>query len=147
MISVAQLRETYCRKIGVQTSHLHDLELRAWLESRMEGSRNRLPLTREDRIQIFQQVIGAEVFEQFLQNKFLGSKRFSLEGAESLIPLLELLVERAARSSVDEIVIGMAHRGRLNVLANVLKKPAARSSPSSRTSWTRRPTSASAAAT
>jgi 2-oxoglutarate dehydrogenase E1 component len=121
---VAQLRETYCRKIGVQTSHLHDLELQAWLQSRMESTRNRLPLTREDRIRIFQQVIGAEVFEQFLQNKFLGSKRFSLEGAESLIPLLERLVERAARSSVGEIVIGMAHRGRLNVLANVLKKPA-----------------------
>ena len=90
----------------------------------MESTRNRLPMTRADRIQVFQQVIGAEVFEQFLQNKFLGSKRFSLEGAESLIPLLERLVERAARSSVSEIVIGMAHRGRLNVLANVLKKPA-----------------------
>ena len=62
------------------------------------------------------------MFEQFLQNKFLGSKRFSLEGAESLIPLLERLIERAARSSVVEIVIGMAHRGRLNVLANVLRQ-------------------------
>jgi 2-oxoglutarate dehydrogenase E1 component len=121
---VSLLRETYCRTIGVQTSHLHDLELRAWLQTRMENSRNRLPLTRAGRIQVFQQVIGAEVFEQFLQNKFLGSKRFSLEGAESLIPLLERLVERAARASVGEIVIGMAHRGRLNVLANVLKKPA-----------------------
>ena len=121
---VSLLRETYCRTIGVQTSHIHDLELRDWLQSRMESTRNRLPLTRADRIQVFQQVIGAEVFEQFLQNKFLGSKRFSLEGAESLIPLLERLVERAARSSVSEIVIGMAHRGRLNVLANVLKKPA-----------------------
>ncbi|HSY41578.1 MAG TPA: thiamine pyrophosphate-dependent enzyme, partial [Polyangia bacterium] len=121
---VSLLRETYCRTVGVQTSHIHDLELRDWLQSRMESTRNRLPLTRADRIQVFQQVIGAEVFEQFLQNKFLGSKRFSLEGAESLIPLLERLVERAARSSVSEIVIGMAHRGRLNVLANVLKKPA-----------------------
>ena len=120
---VSLLRETYCRTVGVQTSHIHDLELRDWLQTRMESTRNRLPLTRADRIQVFQQVIGAEVFEQFLQNKFLGSKRFSLEGAESLIPLLERLVERAARSSVSEIVIGMAHRGRLNVLANVLKKP------------------------
>jgi 2-oxoglutarate dehydrogenase E1 component len=118
------LRETYCRKIGVQLAHMHDLELRSWLQSRMESTRNRVALTRPDRMQIFQQVIGAEVFEQFLQNKFLGSKRFSLEGAESLIPLLERLFERSARSNVGEIVIGMAHRGRLNVLANALKKPA-----------------------
>src|SRR6185312_3358914 len=118
------LRETYCRKIGVQLGHLHEVELRAWLLHRIESSRNRLALSRAERMKIFEQVIGAEVFEQFLQNKFLGSKRFSLEGAESLIPMLERLVERAARSSVSEIVIGMAHRGRLNVLANVLKKPA-----------------------
>jgi 2-oxoglutarate dehydrogenase E1 component len=121
---VELLRETYCRKIGVQLGHLHDLELRSWLLHRIESARNRLALTRADRMRILDQVIGAEVFEQFLQNKFLGSKRFSLEGAESLIPMLERLVERAARSSVSEIVIGMAHRGRLNVLANVLKKPA-----------------------
>ncbi len=121
---VSLLRETYCRTIGVQMSHLNDLELLSWLQTRMESTRNRLPMSRADRIRVFQQVIGAEVFEQFLQNKFLGSKRFSLEGAESLIPLLERLVERAARSNVNEIVIGMAHRGRLNVLANVLKKPA-----------------------
>ena len=92
----------------------------------MEATRNRLVLTRADRLQILDQVIGAEVLEQFLQNKFLGYKRFSLEGAESLIPLLERLIERAARSNVVEIVIGMAHRGRLNVLANVLQKPASR---------------------
>jgi 2-oxoglutarate dehydrogenase E1 component len=118
------LRETYCRRIGVELAHIHDVELRGWLQSRMESTRNRLPLGRADRMRILEQVIGAEVFEQFLQNKFLGAKRFSLEGAESLIPLLERLIERAARSNVSEIVIGMAHRGRLNVLANVLKKPA-----------------------
>jgi len=118
------LRETYSRSIGVELAHLHDVELRSWLLSRMEATRNRLPLTRADRLQILNQVIGAEVLEQFLQNKFLGYKRFSLEGAESLIPLLERLVERAARSNVIELVIGMAHRGRLNVLANVLQKPA-----------------------
>jgi 2-oxoglutarate dehydrogenase E1 component len=121
---VALLHETYGRTIGVELAHLHDVELRSWLQSRMEGTRNRLALTRADRLRILDQVIGAEVLEQFLQNKFLGYKRFSLEGAESLIPLLERLIERAARSNVVEIVIGMAHRGRLNVLANVLQKPA-----------------------
>jgi 2-oxoglutarate dehydrogenase E1 component len=120
---VELLRETYCRQIGVELAHVHDVELRGWLQSRMESTRNRLALTRADRMRVLDQVIGAEVFEQFLQNKFLGAKRFSLEGAESLIPLLERLIERAARSNVVEIVIGMAHRGRLNVLANVLKKP------------------------
>ncbi len=117
------LRETYTRQIGVELAHLHDIELRGWLQNRMERTRNRLALTRADRMRLLEQVIGAEVFEQFLQNKFLGAKRFSMEGAESLIPLLERLIERAARSNVVEIVIGMAHRGRLNVLANVLKKP------------------------
>ena len=122
---VGLLRETYTRQIGVELSHLHDVELRGWLLNRMERTRNRLALTRADRMRLLEQVIGAEVFEQFLQNKFLGAKRFSMEGAESLIPLLERLIERAARSNVVEIVIGMAHRGRLNVLANVLKKPPA----------------------
>ncbi|HXU06440.1 MAG TPA: thiamine pyrophosphate-dependent enzyme, partial [Polyangia bacterium] len=121
---VGLLRETYSRTIGVELAHVHDIELRSWLQTRMESTRNRLPLTRADRLQLLDQVIGAEVLEQFLQNKFLGYKRFSLEGAESLIPLLERLIERAARSNVVEIVIGMAHRGRLNVLANVLHKPA-----------------------
>jgi 2-oxoglutarate dehydrogenase E1 component len=121
---VGLLRETYSRTIGVELAHLHDVELRSWLQNRMESTRNRLVLTRADRLRILDQVIGAEVLEQFLQNKFLGYKRFSLEGAESLIPLMERLIERAARSNVVEIVIGMAHRGRLNVLANVLHKPA-----------------------
>ncbi|HEV3030569.1 MAG TPA: 2-oxoglutarate dehydrogenase E1 component [Polyangia bacterium] len=120
---VELLRDTYTRQIGVELAHLHDIELRGWLQSRMERTRNRLALTRADRMRLLEQVIGAEVFEQFLQNKFLGAKRFSMEGGESLIPLLERLIERAARSNVVEIVIGMAHRGRLNVLANVLKKP------------------------
>jgi 2-oxoglutarate dehydrogenase E1 component len=120
---VELLRETYCRTIGVELAHLHDVELRNWLLNRMESTRNRLAMTRAERRRVLDQVIGAEVFEQFLQNKFLGAKRFSLEGAESLIPLLERLIERAARSNVAEIVIGMAHRGRLNVLTNVLKKP------------------------
>ncbi|HXI55377.1 MAG TPA: 2-oxoglutarate dehydrogenase E1 component [Polyangia bacterium] len=122
---VQLLRETYCRHIGVELAHLHDIELRTWLQNRMESTRNRLELSHDERCRLLEKVTDAEVFEQFLHKKFLGAKRFSLEGAESLIPLLDRLIERAARSDVTEIVIGMAHRGRLNVLANVLEKPAA----------------------
>ncbi|HVR64746.1 MAG TPA: 2-oxoglutarate dehydrogenase E1 component [Polyangia bacterium] len=122
---VQLLRETYCRHIGVELAHLHDVELRTWLQNRMESTRNHLDLTHEERWRLLEKVTDAEVFEQFLHKKFLGAKRFSLEGAESLIPLLDRLIERAARSNVSEIVIGMAHRGRLNVLANVMEKPAA----------------------
>jgi 2-oxoglutarate dehydrogenase E1 component len=118
------LRETYCRHIGVELGHIHDLELRGWLQNRMESTRNRLPLASSEQRRLIEKVTEAEVFEQFLAKKFVNAKRFSLEGAESLIPLLDRMIERAARSDVSEIVIGMAHRGRLNVLANVLEKPA-----------------------
>jgi 2-oxoglutarate dehydrogenase E1 component len=119
------LRETYCRHIGVELAHLHDIELRSWLQNRMESTRNRLALGHAARSRLLEKVTAAEIFEQFLAKKFVNAKRFSLEGAESLIPLLDRMIERAARSNVVEIVIGMAHRGRLNVLANVLEKPAA----------------------
>jgi len=121
---VALLRETYCRHIGVELAHLHDVELRGWLQNRMERTRNRLALTYGERRRLLEKVTEAEVFEQFLAKKFVNAKRFSLEGAESLIPLLDRMIERAARANVSEIVIGMAHRGRLNVLANVMEKPA-----------------------
>jgi 2-oxoglutarate dehydrogenase E1 component len=119
------LKETYCRHIGVELAHLHDVELRTWLLHRMESTRNRLDLSTAERRRLLEKVIDAEVFEQFLHVKFLGKKRFSLEGGESVIPLVDRIVERAAKQGVTEIVIGMAHRGRLNVLANVLEKPAA----------------------
>ena len=119
------LQETYCRHIGVELAHLHDVELRTWLLHRMESTRNRLDLSTSERRRLLEKVIDAEVFEQFLHTKFLGKKRFSLEGGESVIPLVDRLVERAAKQGVSEIVIGMAHRGRLNVLANVMEKPAA----------------------
>ncbi|HEY8923457.1 MAG TPA: 2-oxoglutarate dehydrogenase E1 component [Polyangia bacterium] len=122
---IALLRETYCRHIGVELAHLHDVELRTWLLNRMESSRNRLDLSYAERRRLLEKVIDAEVFEQFLHAKFPGKKRFSLEGGESVIPLMDRLVERAALQGVREIVIGMAHRGRLNVLANVMEKPAA----------------------
>jgi 2-oxoglutarate dehydrogenase E1 component len=117
-----KLNATYCRSIGVQFMHIDDLVVREWLQSRMESSENRLALSREEQLTILTRLTDAVIFEQFVQKKFLGAKSFSLEGAESLIPLLHLLIEKAGAQGVDEIVLGMAHRGRLNVLANILGK-------------------------
>ena len=120
---VARLRETYCRTIGVELAHIHDMELRSWLEERMERTRNHITLTPEVQRFMLRKLTEAELFEQFLGTRFLGAKRFSVEGAESLVPLLELIIDRAVGHGVKDIAIGMAHRGRLNVLANVLGKP------------------------
>ncbi|MCY3000255.1 MAG: 2-oxoglutarate dehydrogenase E1 component [Planctomycetota bacterium] len=120
-----RMRSTYCRSIGVQYMHIDDLALKRWLEERMEGTENRLQLSRERQVRIYAKLFDAVLFEEFVQKKFLGAKSFSLEGCESLIPLLDLALERCGEQQVDEVVIGMAHRGRLNVLANVMSKPAA----------------------
>jgi 2-oxoglutarate dehydrogenase E1 component len=120
---VARLEETYCRSIGVELAHLGDGELRRWLEERMERTRNRLTLAPEVRRLLFHKVVRAELLEQYLGTRFLGAKRFSIEGAEGLLPLLELVVDRAIGHGVRNVVFGMAHRGRLNVLANVIGKP------------------------
>jgi 2-oxoglutarate dehydrogenase E1 component len=120
---VARLEETYCRTIGVEVAHMHDADLRHWLEQRMERTRNRCALPPETRKRLLEKIVEAETLEQFLATKFLGAKRFSVEGAEGLLPLVELLVDRASGHGVRNVVIGMAHRGRLNVLANVLGKP------------------------
>jgi 2-oxoglutarate dehydrogenase E1 component len=120
---VARLEETYCRSIGVELAHLHEVELRNWLEDRMERTRNRLTLTPEVQRFLLRKVVEAELFEQFLNTRFLGAKRFSIEGAESFVAMLELLIDRATGHGVRDVAIGMAHRGRLNVLANVLGKP------------------------
>ncbi|MBI5069359.1 MAG: 2-oxoglutarate dehydrogenase E1 component [Deltaproteobacteria bacterium] len=121
-----RLRETYCRKLGVELAHLHDGELRRWLEARMERTRNRIGLLPEVQRFLLDRITRAETFEQFLGTRFLGAKRFSLEGAEGLVALLELVLDRAAGHGVRDVTIGMAHRGRLNVLAQVLAKPLAR---------------------
>ncbi|HET9596679.1 MAG TPA: 2-oxoglutarate dehydrogenase E1 component, partial [Anaeromyxobacteraceae bacterium] len=121
---VGRLRETYCRTIGVELAHLHDMELRRWLEERMERTMNHIGLTPDVERFLLRKLVEAESFEQFLGTRFLGAKRFSLEGAEGLVPMLELVVDRAVGHGVKDIAIGMAHRGRLNVLANVLGKPA-----------------------
>jgi 2-oxoglutarate dehydrogenase E1 component len=116
------LRDTYCRTIGVQYMHIDNFDIRRWLQDRMERVRNRLQLSREEQIRIFSRLTDATAFEEFIRRKFVGAKSFSLEGCESLIPLLDLAIEKAAEQGVKEIVFGMAHRGRLNVLANIIGK-------------------------
>jgi len=120
-----RMRNTYCRSIGVQYMHIDDLHVKRWLEERMEATENRIALKREQQVRILTKLLDAVILEEFIQKKFLGAKSFSLEGAESLIPLLDLAFERADEQEVDEIVLGMAHRGRLNVLVNIMDKPAA----------------------
>jgi 2-oxoglutarate dehydrogenase E1 component len=120
---LAALRETYCRTIGVEYVHVQDTNIRRWLQERMEPRRNQPNFEREKKQRILKSLHYAELFERFLHTRYVGQKRFSLEGAETLIPLLEAIVERAGEGQVREIVLGMAHRGRLNVLANILRKP------------------------
>jgi len=117
-----RLRATYCRSVGVEFTHVQDPGRKAWLQRHMEESENTSGLGPEDRLRILEKLAAAELFERFLHTRFMGQKRFSLEGAEALIPLLDSLVEEAAGQGVREIVLGMAHRGRLNVLSNVLGK-------------------------
>ncbi len=120
---IAVLRETYCRTIGYEYMHIHDLEVRRWLRERIEPTRGRPQLPLDRKHHILRQLYYAELFEKFLATKFQGAKRFGLEGDETLIPLLDTFVHSAADDGVQEFVVGMAHRGRLNVLANILGKP------------------------
>lgn len=118
------LQTTYCRSIGVQFMHIDSMQVRQWLLDRMERTANRLKLSRAEQLRILERLSDAVVFEEFVQKKYVGAKSFSLEGAESLIPLLDMAIDRAGSLGTDLIVLGMAHRGRLNVLANIMgKKP------------------------
>ena len=117
-----RLRATYCRHVGVEFTHVQDPGRRTWLQRTMEESENETALDTGERLAILEKLSAAELFERFLHTKFLGQKRFSLEGSESLIPLLDTIVEDAPSLGVRELVIGMAHRGRLNVLSNILGK-------------------------
>jgi 2-oxoglutarate dehydrogenase E1 component len=103
--------------------YISDKAQRDWLKERMEPSLNKPSLSTEDRLHIFSKLASSTGFEEFLHTKYVGQKRFSLEGAESLIPMLDTLIEDSGAVGVQEIVMGMPHRGRLNVLANVLRKP------------------------
>ena len=117
-----RLEESYCGAIGVQFMHIDDLEARDWLQRRMENSENRLRLTRDQQVRILTKLTDAVLFEEFVRTKYVGMKSFSLEGSETLIPLLDLAIEKLAVQGVREIVMSMSHRGRLNVLANILGK-------------------------
>jgi 2-oxoglutarate dehydrogenase E1 component len=117
-----RLRNTYCGSISAQFMHIDDLQVREWLQGRMEESQNRLKLSRAEQLRILTRLTDAVIFEEFIRRKFVGAKSFSLEGAESLIPLLDLAIEKAASQGIESIVMAMAHRGRLNVLANIIGK-------------------------
>jgi 2-oxoglutarate dehydrogenase E1 component len=121
---IERMRNTYCRSVGVQFMHIDDTAIRGWLVERMERSENRLEMTREQRLATLTKLTDAVIFEEFIQKKYLGAKRFSLEGGESLIPLLHLALEKAGQLGVNGVVLGMAHRGRLNVLVNIIGKSA-----------------------
>jgi multifunctional 2-oxoglutarate metabolism enzyme len=114
------LRDSYCRTVGIEYMHIQNPDERAWMQARVE--RPHPKADHDDQIRILSRLNVAEAFEMFLQTKFVGQRRFSLEGAESLIPLLDAVLTEAAHERLDEAVIGMAHRGRLNVLANIVGK-------------------------
>jgi 2-oxoglutarate dehydrogenase E1 component len=116
------LRETYCGKIGCEYMNIQVPEQKRWLQRRMEPGKNHWPLAPETRLRILRNLIAAEGFEHFLHSRFVGQKRFALEGGETALAILEEILERSSAGNVNEIVIGMAHRGRLNVLANVVGK-------------------------
>lgn len=120
---ISALKETYCRTIGAEYMHVQDTAVRQWLARKMEASRSRADMRQADRIRTLDSLLNAERFENFLQVKFTGQKRFSLEGGEALIPLLDTMAEVAPSLGADEMVLGMAHRGRLNVLVNFMGKP------------------------
>ncbi len=117
------LRETYTRKVGVEYMHIADPTEKRWLQERIEPTRFADPISPSDKERILSKLNSGEAFERFLHTKYIGHKRFSLEGAETMIPMLDAVLSDAADQEVNEVVIGMAHRGRLNVLANIMGKP------------------------
>ncbi|HLK26846.1 MAG TPA: 2-oxoglutarate dehydrogenase E1 component [Caulobacteraceae bacterium] len=120
---VTILRRTYCGNVGVQYMHISNPDEKAWLQERIEGRDKEIVFTREGKIAIYKKLIESESFERFLAKRFPGTKRFGLDGAESMVPALEQIIKRGGALGVQDIVIGMPHRGRLNVLAAVMGKP------------------------
>ncbi len=116
------LHATYCEKIGVEYMHIQNPEEKAWLQSKMEPVQNKPGINLDLQMRIMDKLIIAEAFEHFLHTKFIGHKRFSLEGNETLIPVLDILLDEAGKANAREVILGMAHRGRLNVLSNIIGK-------------------------
>lgn len=120
---IAALRETYSGKIGVEFMHISNRRVRQWLQEKMEPRRNQPNLDQKQKRRVLLKLYSAELLETFLHTHYMGQKRFSLEGGETLIPLLDSIIESSGPQGVNEIVMGMPHRGRLNVLTNILEKP------------------------
>src|SRR5207253_7323653 len=120
---VALLNRTYCQTIGVEFMHISNADQKSWLQERIEGADKEITFTREGKRAILNKLVEAEGFEKFCDVKFTGTKRFGLDGGESLIPALEQIIKRGGNLGVKEIVVGMPHRGRLNVLTQVMAKP------------------------
>lgn len=119
---VQALEKTYCNSVGVEYMHITDAEQTSWLQQRLESTHGQFPLSNEEKLNLLKELTAAEGLEKYLGSKYVGQKRFSLEGGDTLIPMMQRLVHSAGSQGVKEVVIGMAHRGRLNVLINVLGK-------------------------
>lgn len=120
---LTMLRETYCHKIGIEWMHIQDHEKRTWIQNQIEGTSFRPTLTAQQKIATLRELVRAESLETFLQTRFLGAKRFSIEGGESTMVILDQMLHRASEQNLRGAVLGMAHRGRLNVLVNKMGKP------------------------
>ena len=120
---IDHLEQTYCRSIGAEYMFIRSPEITAWLQEKMESTKNTPEFSAKERQHIYYHLKHAVGFESFIHKKFIGQKRFSLEGAESIIPALDAVIERGTELGIEEFIIGMSHRGRLNVLANILQKP------------------------
>ncbi len=120
---LAILERTYCSTLGVEFMHISDPEAKSWIQARIEGPEKAIEFTENGKRAILQKLIEAEGFEQFIDVRYKGTKRFGLDGGESLIPALEQIIKRGGQDGLEEIVLGMAHRGRLNVLSQVMGKP------------------------
>jgi 2-oxoglutarate dehydrogenase E1 component len=119
---IATLHDTYCGNVGSEYIYIQETEIRRWIQKRLEPDRFQIKLQRQQKLRILEKIFEAEGFEHFLHTRYIGQKRFSLEGGETLIPALDTIIEQGAEFGFKELVIGMAHRGRLNVLANVMGK-------------------------